>query len=274
MKKQLFVVASLLAGPRMLFGQSASQRSCASALPAIRTGRARPSRSAGQSRRRTSAASIRQTIIRSRWRTSGPATPATERQAVQPAEAGQHEHRQESQPQVDDHAHHGLRSDRHGAGGRGGGGGGGLRRRTRRRRRRTGHADHRRRAWATARRTTAATARRAAAFCSWTASSTRRRRSTSTRSTRATGRSCGTTTGRRAAAPACRRAALGMWRNYIYFDDARQLGRVPRRQDRQGSLAARDRPARSAVLLVERPDGDRRPRARRHRQRPRRARRS
>ena len=36
---------------------------------------------------------------------------------------------------------------------------------------------------------------------------------------------------------------------------ARRLGRLPRREDRQGSLAARDRAVRSAVLLVERADG-------------------
>ena len=52
---------------------------------------------------------------------------------------------------------------------------------------------------------------------------------------------------------------------------ARRLGRLPRRQDRQGSLEARDRAVRSAVLLVERADGHRRSRPRRHRQRHRRA---
>ena len=54
--------------------------------------------------------------------------------------------------------------------------------------------------------------------------------------------------------------------------DARQLPRLARRADRQGTLARRDRRLRSAVLLDDGADRHRQPRARRHRQRPRRAR--
>ena len=54
--------------------------------------------------------------------------------------------------------------------------------------------------------------------------------------------------------------------------DARQLPRLARRAHRQGTLARRDRRLRSAVLLDDGADRRRQPRARRHRQRPRRAR--
>ena len=55
------------------------------------------------------------------------------------------------------------------------------------------------------------------------------------------------------------------------FRAERRLGGVPRREDRQGDLEARDCAVRSAVLLVERADGHQGPCPRRHRQRPRRA---
>ena len=129
------------------------------------------------------------------------------------------------------------------------------RRRARRRWRRADHADRRRRPGQRRREHLRDRRASAAASCSSTASSTRRRRTTSTRSTRATARCSGTTTGRRAAAPRLQTRGPGMWRNYIYFTHARRLGGLPRRQDRQGSLAARDRAVRSAVLLVERADG-------------------
>ena len=98
-----------------------------------------------------------------------------------------------------------------------------------------------------------------------------RRRSTSTRSTRATARCSGTTTGRRAAARRCRRAALGMWRNYIYFTmhdnwvvclDAKTGKEVWRHE-----IAPHDQ----QYLSSNAPMVDRRPCARRHGQRPRRA---
>ena len=196
----------------------------------------------------------------------------SQRQAIQRAEAGQHGHRQEPQPQVDHDADDGLRSDRHRAGRRPPAAGRWRRRRwrrARRRRRRIDHADRRRRS--------------------------RQRRREQLREPRAgrrhpvrgrhhlRGIAVQRLRDRRARRDdplallledARRHGAADARRRHVaqlrLLHDARQLGGLPRFQDRQGGLAARDRPARSAVLLVECADGDRRPHARRHGQRPRR----
>ena len=142
-------------------------------------------------------------------------------------------------------------------GGRGGFGGGGPGAGHRRRRRHRRVRGRRRRAASRAR------------SCRWTACSTSPRPTTSGRSTRATAASCGATTGRRAAARTSATAASAIWHNYLFFETPDNYLVSLDAQDRQGTLARRDRRLRPAVLLDDGADRRRQPRARRHGQRPR-----
>ena len=114
--------------------------------------------------------------------------------------------------------------------------------------------------------TTAAPRVSAAASCLSTASSTPPRPTMSTPSTPTTARSSGTTTGRPAAAPASRPAASACGTT-TSTSSCTTIGWSASRPRPARKSGKGNRQLRRAVLLVERADGPRQPRDRRHRQR-------